>query len=321
MEKLNLIAVVLGLIIIVGIISAIFFYYGRNSNNSITSTEVNQKLRIVSLAPSDTQILISLGLGKYIVGIDYYSYQLLKYLNMTSLLPKNVTVFSQITPPNVSGLLLLHPTVVVVEKGLIGNYVSELQSAGINVFLTNNDFASSFSQIEYCITKLGEYFNQTQNANKIINWMNEKVSNFSSSGNVTVGYLLWICPNLDFYTAGGNVFISSIITLAGGVNVFANYSGYPLLSADKLIVSKPSIIIAQEEYNLSYTNYLISQYPYINKSNVYIMGNFATSLFNEPGPLSVYSIEIIHMIITGSAPKYINYSWVMAHLNVTLPVY
>ncbi|TRM84937.1 ABC transporter substrate-binding protein, partial [Sulfolobus sp. E3] len=101
MEKLNLIAVVLGLIIIVGIISAIFFYYGRNSNNSITSTEVNQKLRIVSLAPSDTQILISLGLGKYIVGIDYYSYQLLKYLNMTSLLPKNVTVFSQITPPNV----------------------------------------------------------------------------------------------------------------------------------------------------------------------------------------------------------------------------
>jgi iron complex transport system substrate-binding protein len=278
-------------------------------------------IRIVVLAPSDTQILISLGLGKYIVGMDYYSYQLLKYLNITNLIPNNVTVFNEIAPPNISGILLLRPTVVIVEKGLIGSYLQQLEEAGLNVFVTNNDYAVSFPQIENTILQIGKYFNLTQNAEELINWMNERISEFSSVGNVSIAYLLWVCPNLNFYTVGGNVFVNSIITLAGGVNVFSNYSGYPLLTPSNLILSKPSIIIVQEEYNLTYTNYLISQYHYINESKIYILGNFATSLFNEPGPLSVYSIRMINMIIKGETPKYISYSWLMANLNVTLPVF
>jgi iron complex transport system substrate-binding protein len=273
------------------------------------------------LAPSDTQILVSLGLGKYIVGMDRYSYELLKYLNMTNLIPNNVTVFNQIYPPNISGILLLHPTVVIVEKGLTGSYLQQLEEAGLNVLVTNNDYATSFPQIENTILQIGKYFNLTQNAEQLINWMNERISEFSSPGNVSVAYLLWVYPNLNFYTVGGNVFINSIITLAGGVNVFSNYSGYPKLTPSNLILSKPSIIIAQEEYNLTYTNYLISQYHYINESKVYILGNFATSLLNEPGPLSVYSIRMINMITKGETPKYISDSWLMANLNVTLPVF
>lgn len=319
MEIRNIIALILGIVIIVSLLS--IFYYFSNHNNIMLSKNRTGNIRIVVLAPSDTQILISLGLGKYIVGMDYYSYQLLKYLNMTNLIPNNVTIFNEIAPPNISGILLLHPTIVIVEKGLIGSYLQQLEEAGLNVFVTNDDYAASFPQIENTILQIGKYFNLTQNAEKLINWMNEKISEFSSVGNVSIAYLLWVCPNLNFYTAGGNVFINSIITLAGGVNVFSNYSGYPLLTPSNLILSKPSVIIVQEEYNLTYTNYLISQYHYINESNIYILGNFATSLFNEPGPLSVYSIKMINMIIKGETPKYISYSWLMANLNITLPVF
>lgn len=319
MKMVKAIALILGIIIIVSLLS--IFYYFSNHNNTMISKNRTGNIRIVVLAPSDTQILISLGLGKYIVGMDYYSYQLLKYLNMTNLIPNNVTVFNEIAPPNISGILLLRPTVVFVEKGLIGSYLQQLEEAGLNVFVTNNDYAMSFPQIENTILQIGKYFNLTQNAEELINWMNERISEFSSVGNVSIAYLLWVCPNLNFYTVGGNVFVNSIITLAGGVNVFSNYSGYPLLTPSNLILSKPSIIIVQEEYNLTYTNYLISQYRYINESKIYILGNFATSLFNEPGPLSVYSIRMINMIIKGETPKYISYSWLMANLNVTLPVF
>ncbi len=318
MPSVKAIGTIVAIIIVVSVIS-VYYYY--KSSSTLPPATVNNNLRIVSLAPSDTQILISLGLGKYIVGTDYYSYQLLQSLNLTKDIPSNITVFSQISPPNISGLLLLHPTVIVIEKGLIGSYIEQMKEAGLNVLITNNDFASTYSQIENCILKVGEYFNVTSKAQQLIDWMNQKISDFSNAGNVSVAYLLWICPDLSFYTAGGNVFINSIIVQAGGINVFANYSGYPLLTPSPLLIIKPSVVIAQEVYNLTYTNYLISQYKGINSSNVYIIGNLATNLLNEPGPLSVYSIQVIKLIIEGKAPHFISDNWVINNLNVTLPVF
>ncbi|WP_338600747.1 ABC transporter substrate-binding protein [Sulfolobus tengchongensis] len=319
MTDLKIVGTMIVVILVLSLVS--IYYYYKTLSTSPQITTISRNLRIISLAPSDTQILISLGLGKYIVGVDYYSYQLLESLNLTKDIPSNVTIFSQISPPNISGLLLLHPTVVVVEEGLIGSYLQQLKESGLNVLVTNNDFANSYSQIENCILKIGEFFNDTNGAQQLIDWMNEKISNFSITGNVSVAYLLWICPDLSFYTAGGNVFINSIIVQSGGTNVFANYSGYPLLTPSSLLLAKPSVIIAQEEYNLSYTQYLISQYKGMNSSKVYIMGNLATNLFNEPGPLSVYSIQMIKLILEGEAPHYISDSWVIKELNVTLPVF
>jgi len=104
--------------------------------------------RIVSLAPSDTQILVALGLGKDIVGVDYYSYQLLQELNMTSVLPPNVTVL----PPNVTypslnaeAIEVLNPSLVVGDAGIDGGYLSQFQSANLNVIFTRGDLDTNFS--------------------------------------------------------------------------------------------------------------------------------------------------------------------------------
>ncbi|BFH73894.1 ABC transporter substrate-binding protein [Sulfurisphaera javensis] len=314
--------IVLAIVVIVGIMAGVLYsYYHTKSSTTFTPTS---ELRIVSLAPSDTQILIALGLGKYIVGMDYYSYSLLQYLNLTSEVPKNVTVLGQIYPPNITGILLLHPTVVVVEYGLEAPYISEMEKAGLNLLVTNSDYAYSFSQIEANIMKVAEYFNLTQRGEEIANWMNQKISEFSFSGNSTIAYLLYICPNLDFYTAGGNVFINSIIVQAGGINVFSTLSDYPVVSPSELLIQNPQIIIAQEVDNYSYTMSLISKIPGINnvtaykENKIYIMGQLATDLFNEPGPLSVYSILLIHDIINGTAPHFINATWIKENLNISL---
>ncbi|QGR16588.1 ABC transporter substrate-binding protein [Sulfurisphaera ohwakuensis] len=317
--------IILAVVVIIAILAGVIYTYMRANNN--VSTTSSHNLRIISLAPSDTQVLIALGLGKYIVGIDYYSYSLLKYLNLTSQVPANVTVFSQIYPPNISGLLLLHPSIVVVEYGLEAPYISQMEKAGLNVLVTNSDYAYSFSQIEENIMEIAKYFNVTQQGEELINWMNEKIADFSTLGNTTIAYMLYICPNLDFYTAGGNVFINSIIVQGGGINVFSTYSDYPLLSPDELLVSNPQVIIAQEVSNFSYTESLISQIPGIknvkafNASRIYILGNLATDLLNEPGPLSVYAILMVHDIINSTTPKYVTASWVKENLNIELPIF
>ena len=344
--KSTIVGIVIAIIIVVSIIIGVLVSYYRTTStatstiyntstqsltlaslyNASTTTSTVQ-LRIVSLAPSDTQVLIALGLGKYIVGVDYYSYQLLESLNLTDELPKNVTVISQIYPPNISGLLLLHPTVVVVEWGLEAPYISKMEKAGLNVLVTNSDYAYSFSQIEENIMTIANYFNVTSEGEELVNWMNQKIAEFSSTGNTTVAYLLYIQPNLDFWTAGGNVFINDIIVSAGGLNVFSTLSGYPLLSPDRLLITNPQIIIASEIGNYSYTMTLISSMPGINnitaykEGKIYVLGNLATSLLQEPGPLSVYAIEMIRDIVNGTAPKYITASWIKENLNISLPIY
>lgn len=330
MNALKVTVIVLAVLVIVEAIAIAYLYQSQSRTSNVTKPITQtQEIRIVSLTPSDTQILIALGLGKYIVGVDEYSYELLKELNETYLLPSNVTVLGHIIPPNISGILLLKPTVVVGEQDFLGSYVDQMKQVGLNVLLTNNDFASSFPQIENNIYQIAEYFNRTQQAMELIQWMNEMLSNFSSQEeNVTnVTYIIWINNDYTFYTAGGNVFIDNIISLAGGSNVFSSYSGYPVLSPSQLLIAKPQVLIAGEMYNISFTLQAIksfpdgSQIPAIKDGKYFVLGNLATSLLEEPGPLAVYGVELVHLILTGQAPHIINSTWVMEHVNPQLPVF
>lgn len=332
MNALKVAVVILAVIVVIEAVAIAYLYQAKPSttgNNTAVTPVQNQQPRIVSLAPSDTQILIALGLGKDIVGVDEYSYQLLKELNLTYLLPSNVTLLGQIYPPNISGILLLKPTAVVVEEGLTGSYVDQMKQVGLNVIVTNNDYATSFPQIESSIYNLGQYFNRTQQALELIAWMNNMVSNFSSpKANATnVTYLIWVNNDYTFYTAGGNVFINSIIQSAGGYNVFSSYSGYPKLTPSQLLLARPQVIIASEMFNSTFTLQTIegfpdgSQIPAIKDGRVYVLGNLAVSLMNEPGPLSVYAVKLVNLILEGNAPHVINSTWVMENVKPELPVF
>ncbi|AWR98740.1 ABC transporter substrate-binding protein [Metallosphaera hakonensis] len=296
--------------------------------NMRLGTSQSPDLRLVSLAPSDTQILISLGLGKHIVGVDSYSYSLLELLNDTKFLPSNVTIIQASSSVNVSGILLLHPSLVIDEEGLIGSNLNQLREAGLNVTLTNDDYAQNFTQIESSVLNLSSQLGVKGNGEKVVSWMNGYLNNFSRSGNTSVAYLIWICPNYEFYTAGGNVFINNVINYAGGVNVFSNQSGYPLLGPSSLILADPQVIVVQEVYNLSYTEYLINHFPGITSTKafqdhrIYILSeNLPTDLLNEPGPLAVYGVEMMNEIVSGQSPGYVNTSYVLKEFNVTLPVF
>ncbi|EZQ11048.1 XRE family transcriptional regulator [Candidatus Acidianus copahuensis] len=324
-----MIGIVVALIIIVGLISFELYSNIQKSPPYESSTNSGSKinLRVISLSPSDTQILVSLGLGKYVVGVDSYSYSLLKSLNDTSLLPYNITIFNQISPPNISGLVELKPSVIIGEEGLIGNYFTQMKEAGLNVYLTNDDFASNYYEIEQSIMNVSRLFNSSNEGNQLNQWMNQKLQEFSTTGNISVADIIWICPNYDFFTAGGNVFINSIISLSGGINVFGSQSGYPLLNPGQLLLANPDVIFVQVIYNLSYTEYLVNHMPGIQNVSaykdhrIYFISENAINLVNEPGPLSVYAIPMIHDIIYGEAPEYINWTWVKQNINPTLPVY
>jgi ABC-type Fe3+-hydroxamate transport system, periplasmic component len=343
MNKTLLLAIFVVVVVALGVTAAAVYRYkstGSKPTNSsyypVTLKDASgrnitlyaQPTRIVSLAPSDTQILVSLGLGKELVGVDYYSYLLLKYLNDTSELPQNVTVFSPSLSPNISGIVALRPNIVIDELGLIGDYSAQLSEAGLTTFYTNDDYAGNYTAIEGSIALLGKLFDRNTQAMELINWMNSRIQTYESRGYTSVAYLLWINPDHTFYTAGSNTFINTILNLSGGVNVFSNSTGYPVLSPESLVLEDPQVIIAQELTNLSYTLYMINTTLGISNVSayanhrVYVMSeNLPTFLLDEPGPLSVYAIQMINLAIKGDAPSYISSAWVESELNVTLPVF
>ncbi|MCY0874040.1 MAG: ABC transporter substrate-binding protein [Acidianus infernus] len=298
-----------------------------NETYPTTSGTSPVKLRIVSLTPSDTQILIALGLGKYIVGLDRYSYTMLQLVNKTSCIPSNVTVFPQIYPVNISGLIELNPTVIVGEKGFLYKCIDSLQKAGLKTYLTNADYASNFYQIENCICSLGKYFNVTNASKELVNWMNSKLQEFSSPGNKTVAYIGWICPDYYFWTAGGNVFINSLIQLGGGINAFGGCVNYKKLCPGKLIEANPDILVVNVVYNISYTKYLLYHIPGIQNvtaykdKNIYFLCCQSSYLIEEPGPLAVYAVLLFHDIINGTAPHQITWSWIYDYIKPELPVF
>ncbi|BCU70954.1 ABC transporter substrate-binding protein [Stygiolobus caldivivus] len=323
MKPSVIVGVVLVLIILVSVIVYMHYFSGTQTVVPSTTTAPPKNLRIVSLAPSDTQILISLGLGKDIVGMDIYSYQLLEDLNETSLVPSNVTVFNNICPPNISGILLLHPNKVLVEYGLDAHYIPEMEKAGLPLMITNNDYALSLAQIEENIISIAESLNDTQAGMQVVKWMESQVENYTPT--VSTAYFDWICSNGEAYTAGGDVFINNVLELAGGYNVFENFSGYPEVTPSKVLLADPSIIIAQSVYNYSYTMTLIKEYftntSAVEDGKVYIISGLAVDLLDEPGPLSVYGVIMLHKILTGQAPHYVNTTWVRTNINVSIPVY
>jgi ABC-type Fe3+-hydroxamate transport system, periplasmic component len=335
--RTSAIAVTLVVVIILGL--TVFLAYQRSSINVSPTpyypvsvidglgrnvTIASFPSRIVSLAPSDTQILVALGLGKDIVGVDYYSYQLLQELNMTSVLPPNVTVL----PPNVTypslnaeAIEVLNPSLVVGDAGIDGGYLSQFQSANLNVIFTRGDLDTNFSGIYQDIYLLGKVFHVEPQAQELVQWMESKVSKYSSNSYVPVAYVICWTPQNDFYTVSKGSFINGIIQSAGGDNLYANLSNpYPEVSGETILAYRPPIIIANCVYNVSYTQNIINSYvTYPHK--LYVVGcPLPVSLLNEPGPLSVYGLAMMRAMLNGTAPTFVTDSF-LQRLNVTLPVF
>ncbi|BCU66776.1 ABC transporter substrate-binding protein [Sulfolobales archaeon HS-7] len=283
--------------------------------------------RVISLAPSVTQILIALNLTKDLVAIDYYSYQLLEQVNETSLLPSNVTILpANVTYPTLDAALLekYHPSLIIADAGIEGGYYKDFVEAGLPVLYLHGSLDNNFSEIFSDIELVGKVFNKEHQAQLLINWMESKISAFSTHGNVKVAYVLCWEPGNTFYTVSGNSFISVIISDAGGVNVYQNVTtAYPVESGATLLSLQPGVIIAQDFSNVTgvvntIEGFLGNSYQY----KIYVMSEgLPASLLNEPGPLSVYAIAMIRGILNGTFPRYVNTSYVRTHENVTLPVF
>jgi iron complex transport system substrate-binding protein len=242
-------------IIIVLIVSGAFIYsnYNPDSNNTDTQnltviddegyatnfTSVPQ--RIISLAPSNTQIAFAIGLGDKVVGItdyDHYPYNFTAWIAAG-----NITSVGGFSTPNKETIASLNPDLILATP-INDPDVVTLRNLGYNVLILNpNDVNGVFKDI----SMVGKAAGADQNAAALVNSLTSKIGTIEAkiaAANLPkpkVYYEVWTPPLMS---AGNNSFINDVIVKAGGENIFGDETQqYPTVSSETIVQKNPDVIL------------------------------------------------------------------------------
>ena len=193
--------------------------------------------RIISLAPANTEILFALGLGDRVVGdTTYCNYPVAA---------KNVSKVGGFSTPDIEKIIALEPDIVFAAPIHEALVIPQLENLGIKVIaLAPTTINETYDAIEL----VGNVTGAQNKADSLIKSMKARinavtslVANLSDEEKPTVFYIVWHDP---LKTAGSNTLPGQLIELAGGKNIFAELTDYPIVSLESLIYRDPDVIIA-----------------------------------------------------------------------------
>ncbi|MCX7912794.1 MAG: ABC transporter substrate-binding protein [Dehalococcoidales bacterium] len=211
---------------------AVIDQLGRTVNIKATKPE-----RIVSLAPSNTEILFALGLGERVVGVTEYC----TYPPEAQAKPK-VGGFST---PNIEQIINLNPDLILAANIHKAQVIPQLEARGLTVVALSPD---TVDEVLEAITLVGKVTGATKEAEKLVNDMQarirkvtEKTAGLSPEQKRRVLEIVWHDPLM---AAGAGTLHDELITMAGGINIARELSGYATISLETVIAANPEVMIA-----------------------------------------------------------------------------
>ncbi len=195
--------------------------------------------RIISLAPSITEILFALGLGDQVVGVTRFC----QYPTAVS----TITKVGGYSDPSYETIVALQPTLIV---SLTEHEKARRQLAPFNINnITLNN--SSIEGIIDSIETVGAATNRLQNAQRLAKSLREEIKQITEKTSqlrrprilITVGRQPEDKQISDIFVAGNDEFYSQMITIAGGQNAYQGDMAFPTLSGEGIINLNPDIII------------------------------------------------------------------------------
>jgi iron complex transport system substrate-binding protein len=245
-------------IIIIVVAAFVYIYYSgainQNStqkNISVTDDEgyitnmTSVPQRIISLAPSNTQILFAIGAGDRVVGItdyDHYPYNFTAWIEAG-----NITSIGGFSTPNKETIASLNPDLILATT-INDPDVVTLRSLGYNVLVLDpNDVNGILNDINM----VGKATGTEQNATATVNNINIEISDISAKIAASnepkplVYYEVWTPPLMS---VGSTSFINDVISKAGGQNIFENETQqYPSVSSETIVQKNPDVILLPTE--------------------------------------------------------------------------
>ena len=236
--------------------------------------------RIISLAPSNTEILFALGLGERTVGVTDYCDYPPEALNKTKV--------GGYANPDVEKIVALDPDLILVAHGTPMDVINSMAGLGLTVFgIKTTDLDDLLNDIR----RIAEITDKEVEAQALTSEMESRIEAVTNQTEELeqrprVFYIVWHDP---LWTAGSGTFIHELLEKGGGVNIFQNVTGYPTISIEEVIARDPEIIITSEwSYEWAIN---ASELASTNASQTGRIYTLDDDLVQRPGPRLVEGLE------------------------------
>jgi iron complex transport system substrate-binding protein len=197
-----------------------------------------QPQRIVSTAPSITELLYALGLGDRVVGVTRFC----RYPPEAQSKPK----IGDYTSPNLEAIAALRPDLVVIQTNPI-HLGDRLRSLKLHVIeIDQENIAAIHKSIRALGTATGTEPRAAQLSDTIRDGLNNVRARVSGTPHVRMMFVIGRSPNrLDGLVVVGHAsYLNDVIEIAGGENVFRDaLAAYPKVSLEEVMARNPDVIV------------------------------------------------------------------------------
>jgi iron complex transport system substrate-binding protein len=241
--------------------------------------------RIVSIAPSNTEILFALGLEERIVGVDSFS----NYPPAAAQKPQ----VGEYIAPDLERIVAAEPDLVLATGVHLETVLPALENLGLPVIVTE---PVDLDGVLADIALLGNVTGESARARDLVCSLQTRVAAVAAAvaGAPPTSVFFELSP--DLFTAGPGSFGDDLITRAGGANIAADAAQmWPQLSAEAVITANPEVILIVD-HEAGITPELVAARPGwqgISAVEQRRIVPIVSDLVARPGPRVVDGLEAI----------------------------
>ena len=208
--------------------------------------------RIISLVPSQTELLFHLGLDKEVTGITKFCIHPAEWFRRKTRVGGTKQLKMDIIPQ-------LQPDLIIANKEEnVQEQIEELQQH-YPVWITDiNNLDDAYEMIK----DIGLITNREVAAKDLISGIKEEFAGLPTpNSRLNTVYLIWQKP---YMTVGGDTFIHAMLGAAGFTNLYKYKTRYPELSIEELKSINPALLFLSSEpfpFKKKHVNELQEQLP------------------------------------------------------------
>lgn len=262
----------------------------KHENIIIKQNHKTSYNRVISLAPSFSETMKSLGLVNKLVGVT---------INCEDKEFEKISKIGSFAQINLEAILALNPDLVLaVPHALVTPILQKLSQHNIEIFAQQPDTLEDIKNITLTLAK--KFMTETK-GKKIINDIDNALDTikyeFKNFQDKDKNKFIFAVSASPLVIAGKNSFSSQILEKTGLNNIASNNSlAWPIWSIEQIILNPPDIIIfSANQENFFQYQYLVNK---IAKKNPHIkIITPKKYLFSSPSPKIINDIDTFKKLI------------------------
>ncbi len=244
---------------------------------------------IISMAPSNTEMLFAIGAGSQLIGRDDVSDYPPEALEIES-------IGSTYGELNTEAILALNPDAILAADLTPPEQIETLENLDLVVFQVRNP--DEFSDLFEILGDLGRMTGHTQEADALVAQLRERTEKVSSTvadaDRVPVFYEVDGSDAVAPWTTGSATFQDVLIQTAGGENIAGELEGWGQLSIEEIVTRDPHVIFYAAGPWIPTTVESLSARAGWSDIRAVVDGNVVaidTNWVDRPGPRLVDALE------------------------------